>query len=409
MKNTNNIMLPTKRTLYAAIFLSSLISTASAGLSPRLGGKAVYDDDLDITWIANASLSESNTFGVHLVTDPIGGNPGTTWQSSQDWISGMNTAGYLGFRDWRLPICDASNCANSELGHLFTSEGISRRSPGLFSGIRNLYWTGTNVVSDPTNYAWVQLTGSNTGFDFFKTNTGAFPWAVRSGDVSSCSVSYDLPQNQWRQIGLPCDPGTNNKVSDIFTNMPGIYGTNWKVYRYDGKAYIDVGSTGTLQHGEGYWIIQTSAAKVALSMPQSSTPALTTECAASTRGCFEVPLSPANGSWSMIGFPLDTKATFDGVSIVTEDTYFPGYGTQYVPSPCAKDFLVHDGCSLREANGYEISSDSLWTYDGSQYIKITNGTDVLEPWRGYWVGILPRAGEFALKGIMLPKQKANTP
>jgi hypothetical protein len=164
MKNTN-------RTLYTAIFLSSIISTVNAGLSPRLGGKAVYDDDLDITWIANASLSESNTFGVHLVTDPIGGNPGTTWQSSQDWISGMNTAGYLGFRDWRLPICDASNCANSELGHLFTSEGISQKSPGLFSGIRNYYWTGTEVASNPTNYAWVGTEGGTTSFDYYKTNT----------------------------------------------------------------------------------------------------------------------------------------------------------------------------------------------------------------------------------------------
>jgi len=404
MKNTN-------RTLYTAIFLSSIISTANAGLSPRLGGKAVYDDDLDITWIANANLSESNTFGAHLVTDPIGGNPGTTWQSSQAWISGMNTAGYLGFRDWRLPICDASNCANSELGHLFTSEGISKKSPGPFSGIRSYYWTGTEVASNPTNYAWAGAEGTTTSFDFYKTNTGQFPWAVRWGDVSSCSVSYDLPQNQWRQIGLPCDPGANNKVSDIFANMSGTYGTDWKVYRYDGKAYVDVGATGILKHGEGYWIIQINGGNIALSMPQNSTPALTTKCIASPRGCFEVPLSAANGKWAMIGFPLDTKATFDGVSIVTENTYFPGYGTSYHPGVCRRDLSSPspDGCSLREANGYKISSDSLWTYDGTKYIKITNGDDVLEPWRGYWVGILPRASEFALKGIMLPKQKANTP
>jgi len=37
--------------------------SARADLQPRLGGAAVYDTDLNITWLTNANLAATNMFG----------------------------------------------------------------------------------------------------------------------------------------------------------------------------------------------------------------------------------------------------------------------------------------------------------------------------------------------------------
>lgn len=77
------------------------ISSAQGALLSRLGGQAVYDDaSWKITWISDANLAASNTFG----TAGINANGTMNWDTANTWIANMNTANYLGFDDWRLPI-----------------------------------------------------------------------------------------------------------------------------------------------------------------------------------------------------------------------------------------------------------------------------------------------------------------
>ncbi len=414
MNKKPNMKLPISGAIGTAILSLSLMSAANAALFPRLGGQAVYDDDLDITWIADADLSSSNNFGVSLDRDPVGGNPGTTWGSSQDWINAMNASGgtgYLGFNDWRLPTCDSADCANSELGHLFTTEGVTQNSSGLFSNIQNYYWTGTEVASDSTR-AWVQFEGSSSVFDSFKGDTGWFPWAVRSGDVSSagaCGVSFDLPNNQWRQISLPCDPGVNNKASDVFANITVAYGTGWALYRYDttSNTYVDVGTTGTLEQGVGYWIIQKSGSAVDLVMPQGSTQTPTANCA-SSRGCFEIPLATKNGEnqWNMVGYPFGdygTPSPLTAVSVATSGVdNLGGYNT-----PCSRGGGFGgpggDGCTMSESEQVGITEKSLWTYNGSTYTEV-KGSDTLNAWTAYWLATLsPRAAHEGPVELVIPR------
>jgi len=61
----NNLTAKMKLPLAVGIAFISLgqASTADAALFSRLGGQAVYDDDLDITWLADADLSVTNDFG----------------------------------------------------------------------------------------------------------------------------------------------------------------------------------------------------------------------------------------------------------------------------------------------------------------------------------------------------------
>jgi hypothetical protein len=158
----------TRHTLIASMMLTaSLVSaTAHAALESRLGGQAVYDTDLNITWLANANLAATNTFGVSGIS-PAGW---MNWDTAQSWIGAMNAANYLGYNDWRLPTTlqpDAScafqysdgssggiGCTGSEMGHLFYSEfgGVAGSSItathntnySLFSNVQaDYYWSGT--------------------------------------------------------------------------------------------------------------------------------------------------------------------------------------------------------------------------------------------------------------------------
>jgi hypothetical protein len=90
------------RHLVLAIILSVSSVSANAALISRLGGQAVYDTDFNITWIADANLAASNTFGVA----GINASGGMSWSTANSWIAAMNAdggTGYLGFNDWRLP------------------------------------------------------------------------------------------------------------------------------------------------------------------------------------------------------------------------------------------------------------------------------------------------------------------
>lgn len=101
-------------TLSALAFTAALgfSGAADAVLSSRLGGQAVYDNVLDITWLANANLADTEAFGltVSLNELPNPGEIGSTgrmsWFTANAWITAMNAAGgtgYLSYNDWRLP------------------------------------------------------------------------------------------------------------------------------------------------------------------------------------------------------------------------------------------------------------------------------------------------------------------
>lgn len=209
-----------------------LAPTANATLISRLGGQAVYDTDLDITWIADANLAASNVFGLD-PNDPttrINPDGAMNWfVAYYDWLPALNAdggTGYLGFNDWRLPAtlqpdltCSTrfsslgsigSGCTGSEMGHLFYEElggaaGVSILDSGdpdlaLFQNLEALgnvlgIWSDTCCIIPPggipNDFAYYFLFDSGT--DSGQQNAGPklnpnglwIPWAVRDGDVLS--------------------------------------------------------------------------------------------------------------------------------------------------------------------------------------------------------------------------------
>jgi len=184
--------------------------------------QAYYDTVLDITWLADANLAASNTFGVA----DIDANGTSTWDTAQSWITAMNAdggTGYLGYNDWRLPLivdvgadgCNfgwsGTDCAYNvltgsaattvysemaslyydtlgNLGYYDTSGSGPQAGWGLantvpFSNVRSYaYWSGTEYGPGPF-VAWAFHFGfgpQSAGNE----NEGFYAWAVRPGDVA---------------------------------------------------------------------------------------------------------------------------------------------------------------------------------------------------------------------------------
>jgi hypothetical protein len=174
----------------SAVLLTAITLPSHAALISVLNGQAYYDDQLDITWTANANI-----------------NGATNWDNQVAWAAGLDIDGVTG---WRLPSMDVNgddvtvNCSSSsqaackdnEYGHLnyygagtvFGSGITSASSPGPFTNMQSfIYWSSTEFAPDP-NYAQGFL------FRFGGTNrwdpkgSDLFAWAVHSGNVGAVPI-----------------------------------------------------------------------------------------------------------------------------------------------------------------------------------------------------------------------------
>lgn len=186
------------QTLLAAAVLSTGLLTATgahAALQSRLGGLAVYDTDLNITWLADANA-----------------NGLMTWSQATTWAAGLTVGGFSG---WRLPTTlqpsdpacsyqvpgaggwsSGYNCTGSEMGHLFYNElgGVATNSIltthnanlSLFQNLQsNIYRSGTvyapNNLNDSTWYFYF----SNGDQNAYLKTYNMYAMAVRPGDVAA--------------------------------------------------------------------------------------------------------------------------------------------------------------------------------------------------------------------------------
>ena len=208
--------------------------------------EAWYNATLNITWLANANLAASNSFGLNYGADLgtytgdssgyhgyIYSNGTMNLPGAMLWIDAMNTANYLGYNGWRLPtVNDVNNdgatyttiyqgvdygynidTANGEMAHMFydtlgntayyNTSGVATgcaapnyclTNTGDFINLQSSnYWSATEYAPN-TDSAW------DFGFDggyqlaLLKSN-GFYRWAVHSGDVGAAIVP--LPAAVW--------------------------------------------------------------------------------------------------------------------------------------------------------------------------------------------------------------------
>jgi hypothetical protein len=138
-------------------------------------GKTVYDPKTDVTWLADADLAQTETFGAQCVnpdgTACINPDGSMTHTTAENWISGMNSVAYLGQTSWELPpipdsdaSCSQPNfgfgCTGSPMGELFYDQlGLSPGAPavptpnvrvGPFQHLQPyLYWSCSAPYTNP--------------------------------------------------------------------------------------------------------------------------------------------------------------------------------------------------------------------------------------------------------------------
>ena len=211
------------QSICAGLLSAGMAATADAALVGRLaatpGGtdyQAYYDTEANLTWLADARLAESNTFGI----TGISSTGSMTWYKAIAWLAALNVAnegaGYLGFNDWRMPTTlvpdesctlldgtprtdSAGYCSGSEMGNMFYNVfGASANSSLSLSGdpaelakfsniVDGGYWSGTEYAPSPDNWAWYfnfNLGNQSMGVK----GGGGHVWAVRTGDVSAVPV-----------------------------------------------------------------------------------------------------------------------------------------------------------------------------------------------------------------------------
>ncbi|RUM94246.1 MAG: hypothetical protein DSZ28_04155 [Thiothrix sp.] len=197
------------------------------------------------------------------------------------------------------------------------------------------------------------------------------PGAAYAFDLG-CDATYSLPSNHWQQVSLPCDPGVNNTVTAVFgDDIPGTYGRDWFVYRYNANRYVKLSATDTLSQGEIYGVFQWSGSDVTLDMPGNSTPTPVTDpagCLDTAKGCFEIPLvTQVNSAQSsLVGYPFATSGRLGDVRVQTD--------TGVCTSGCDLDTAQSQGIVLNKLSGTEADSSGN-----------------LEPWKGYWATTLHNA------------------
>lgn len=194
--------MPVRRRLALAVLATALLTTAAAqaALIGRLSDafgvhQAVYDSDLNITWLADANYA---------VTSGYTSEGYMKWEAALRWIDTLNAERHLGFDDWRLPLSDGCigyNCTGSELGHLFYTDfggvaGYGEPAPALdhpnlslFANVQSdaIYWSGSEY---PGGAAWTFEFGPyDVGRQiYYPTYYKFHAWAVRGGDVATATV-----------------------------------------------------------------------------------------------------------------------------------------------------------------------------------------------------------------------------
>lgn len=176
-------------------------SSSNATLIDR-GGGLIYDDVLDVTWLQDASYSQTSgasTYG-HM-----------NWNDASTWVSNLqyeDTARGVMWDDWRLPTTINSEASlgydlsglSSELAYMYyvnlgydPNYSHDRYDPApesdSYNPFTNLiyraYWSGT--LSDYEGQAWL------LHFHFGSQELNSIDdvsrvWALRDGDVAAVGV-----------------------------------------------------------------------------------------------------------------------------------------------------------------------------------------------------------------------------
>jgi len=160
------------------------------------GHEGVYDDVLNITWLANANSASGQL----------------NWNAAEAFVTDLNSTSYLGVSTWRQPTasnCVGTSCGNAasdtddELGYQFfqnfgatagsnITSGTNSTNLALFSNVQNdFYWTGFDSGSSTHAYYFTMASGTQSSFS---KSSEFYVWAVTDG---MAGTAVPVPAAAW--------------------------------------------------------------------------------------------------------------------------------------------------------------------------------------------------------------------
>lgn len=211
-------------------------SSANAALLSRLGSQAVYDTDLNVTWLTNANLAAGSNGGQ------------MTWATAKSWISGMNAANYLGFNDWRLPSTGPVNGISMNYGNSYdgtTDNGFNMSAPGTaYAGSK-----GSEMAylfyNELGGKAYVNTAGNYVGANFGIDNPSPF-------------INLQSGLGYWS--GTEYMPGTNIPLVFSFSFGSQVYNATSN-YQY--ALVVRTGDVATVPVPSATWLLGSGLVSVA--------------------------------------------------------------------------------------------------------------------------------------------------
>ncbi|MCP4002418.1 MAG: hypothetical protein GY727_16070 [Gammaproteobacteria bacterium] len=170
------------------VIMMCISQMASATLVERAGGQAFYDTVLDITWLTNVNLAQSEDFGVA----GIRASGLMTLDTANEWIGAMNSAGYLGLDTWRLPSITPINGAM--FNRNWSVDGSTDRA-------QNVSAAGS---------AFAGSTASEIAHLYFNTLGNISKKDVSGGDTPCSDPTVSCLSNTGPFTGLLNEAGLNN-------------------------------------------------------------------------------------------------------------------------------------------------------------------------------------------------------
>ncbi|MCF6203468.1 MAG: hypothetical protein L3J59_07335 [Methylococcaceae bacterium] len=205
----------------------------------------------------------------------------------------------------------------------------------------------------------------------------------------NCGGNYQIPDNQWRQISLPCYHNEITTVSGIFgDDIPGTYGIDWSLFRFDAtnNQYVELALTDELVLGVGYWILQISGIEQTLDMPTGSEPLRDED-----DFFIELITKPIARQWNMVGYPYSTDKPLSDLRILTVTYTESCIGSNFIIN---SNFLIVCALDLDTANNENIIYNQIWNFNGESYEMVNTNND-FNSWKGYWVLTLESADDIS--------------
>ncbi|MEM7584220.1 MAG: GEVED domain-containing protein [Acidobacteriota bacterium] len=202
-------------------------------------------------------------------------------------------------------------------------------------------------------------------------------------EVTACAGTRDLPPELWHMISLPCDPGVENTVRDVFgDDLAGDYGSRWGLFAYDATTQQStlLNPDDPVQPRVGYWLKTLDRGQsIGLSGFNPQAVGVHGQPNAET----DIPLvASPDGRANLVGFPYTSAVDWPAVQVVDGGTVL----TLDQADPLVAGIRA---CEMDPPHASCIMSQKFYRWNGGGYDSFNGGTPGAEgrlsPLDALWV------------------------